>query len=271
MVEYEKAYRLQSLPEFTRPNWLADNMLDGNIPIIGLLRNSIFYPASGLDSDPIMHLGHHFWSFVYADYGYEPEFIKATLSAERFAGYKLLGRRSVSENELPLARWNSESDGWLEGGNNREARERGTPPFAQWALLVRDYGQEKPRELMSLLFVGAEGVTLFKKLYVDNEVAPACLAIIQPSDEMGENWTNFNDPNAYLAKTVMTNPSGSPRFLLYGGNGQVEWCKSSPWPEYDKLLAWPLERRINQDRKDDPLYSWKGNREGALSLWKRRQ
>jgi len=106
-----------------------------------------------MDSDLMSHLGHHFWSFVYADYGYSPEFIRDTLGASYFAGYHLLGRRSVAEDELPLARWNSERSGWLEGGNNREARERATPPFAEWALLERDYGQDRPPELMSLLFV----------------------------------------------------------------------------------------------------------------------
>ena len=216
-----------------------------------------------------MHLGHHFWSFVHADYGYDPEAIRATLGADRFAGYRLLGRRSVTEDEMPLANWNSETARWLEGGNNRDARERATPPFAEWALLERSYGPDKPTELMSLLFIGADGVTLFKKLYVENGAVPACIAIIQPSDAMGQNWTDFKAPNEYLAQAVMGNPAGSPRFLLYGGNGAADWYRKPCWPTYDRCLAWPLERKINRGEPNDSKYVFRGKPTGALSLWKR--
>lgn len=258
--------KTDKLPELQRPVWLSLESLASPVPIRELLSDSVFYPASGLDSDPMMHLGHYFWSFVYADYGYSPETIRAALGAAKFAGYELIGRRRVSEDEVSLARWNSESGGYLEGGNNRAARERGTPPFADWALLVRDYGSDKPRELMSLLFVGADGVTLFKKLYVESGVTPACVAIIQPGDGAGdENWTDFRDPNAYLARAVMTNPAGSPRFLLHGGGGKAEWYKESCWPVFDRCLAWPLERT----EEAAPGNLIRRHREGALSLWER--
>ncbi len=261
-----RVLKSDGLPEIQRPSWLAENALGVPVPIRGLLTDSVYYPASGLDSDPIMHLGHYFWSFVYADYGCSLESIQASISAAKFAGYELIGRRSVSEDDLPLARWNSESGRYLEGGNNRAARERGIPPFAEWALLVRDYGSERPRELMSLLFVAADGVTLFKKLYVETGATPACVAIIQPRDGAGDqNWTDFSDPNAYLARAVMTNPAGSPRFLLYGGGGKVEWYKQPCWPAFDKCLVWPLERT----EASAPGVVFRRRRDGALSLWER--
>lgn len=258
------------IPEIQRPSWLNENVINGSFPFRDILNESVFYPASGLDSDPIMHLGHYFWSFVYADYGYTPESILAALDPAPFmgelrGGYSLICRRSLTEDELPLTRWNEESSCWLEGGNNREARERATPPFAEWALLERNYGSDKPRELMSLLFVGADGVTLFKKLYVENKVAPACIAIIQPGDGMGDqNWTDFSNPNAYLAQAAIENPAGSPRFLLYGGNGRVEWYKQCCWSGYDRRVAWPLARR--DFVPGNPLPH---SRDGALGLFER--
>lgn len=258
------------LPEVLRPAWLTEGALDGPIPIQDLLSGSVFYPASGLDSDPMRHLGHHFWSFLYADYGFTPESIQSVFGADQFAGYKLLGRRCVTEDEIPLARWNSESAGYLEGGNNREARERATPPFAEWAFLERDYGPDKPRELMSFLFVGADAVTLFKKLYIETGATPDCIAIIQPGDGMGDqNWTNFKDPNAFLAQAMLMNSAGKPSFLLYGGNGRPEWYKDPVWPSYDTCVAWPLERKINRGNPNDAGYSFRGTRAGALSLWQR--
>ena len=265
-----RVLKSDQLPEMQRPHWLAESALDSPLPIQALLSGSVFYPASGLDSDPLMHLGHHFWSFVYADYGFTPEFIQSVFGADRFAGYKLLGRRSVTVDEVPLARWHSESVGYLEGGNNREARERATPPFAEWALLERDYGPDRPRELMSILFVSADAVTLFKKLYAETGATPDCIAIIQPGDGVGDqNWTNFKDPNAFLARAVLTNSVGTPSFLLYGGNGKPEWYKDAVWPSYDACLAWPLERKINRGDPNAAGYSFRGTREGALSLWKR--
>ncbi len=254
------------LIEIQRPAWLTEDALDSPVRIQDLLRDSVFYPASGLDSDPMQLLGHHFWSFVYADYGFTPESIQAVLSADKFAGYKILRRRSVIEDEIPLAGWNSESAGYLEGGNIREAREKATPPFAEWALLERNYGPEKPPELMSFLFVGADGVTLFQRLYHKNGVAPACVAIIQPGDGMGDqNWTDFRNPTAYLARAVLSNPAGSPRFLLHGGGGKAEWYKESCWPTFGKCLAWPLERTESAS----PGSPFRRRREGAMSLWER--
>lgn len=252
------------LPEVPRPTWLTERALDSSVPVPDLLGDSVFYPASGLDSDPMMYLGHHFWSFVYADYGFTPESTHAALGGGKFAGYKVLGRRSVTEDEIPLGRWNSESAGYLEGGNNREARERATPPFAEWAVLERDYGPDKPRELMSLLFVGADGVTLYKKLYLETGLTAACVAIIQPGDGMGDqNWTDFQNPTAYLAQAVLKNRAGSPRYLLFGGGGRAEWYKEPCWPIYNRCLAWPLER-TQSSGAGNPLRS---RREGALSLW----
>lgn len=254
------------LPEIQRPAWLTGGALDARIRVQDLLHDSVFYPASGLDSDPLRLLGHHFWSFIYADYGLGPESVQSALGADKFGGYRLLGQWSVTEDELPLARWNSESAGYLEGGNNIEARERATPPFAEWALLERDYGPDMPQELMSLLFVGADGVTLFQKLYLQNGAAPACVAIIQPGDGMGDqNWTNFKDPNAYLAQAILKNPAGSPRFLLFGGNGRAEWYKEACWPSYDRCLAWPLAR----DEPPSAVHPFGRPREGAMSLWER--
>ena len=261
MIEVLKTDRL---PEMRRPEWLKGSLLERTLPAVDLLYESVYYPASGLDGDPMMHLGHHFWSYIYADYGYEHKAVIDSLSSGSFAGYRVLGRRTVGESELPLQRWNSATQGFLAGGNNRDARQRAQLPFAEWALLERNHGPDKPQELMSFLFFGADGVTLFKMLYVENKITPACIAIIQSSDEMGSNWTNFRDPDAYLAEAVMTNSGGSPRFLLYGGNGNPEWYRRSCWPAYSDCIAWPL-RRTNGGPMD---LSW-NQREDALSLFER--
>lgn len=207
----------------------------------------------------------------FADYGYTPQAIRKTFGAEKFGDYKLLGRRTVTEEELPLRRWNSETDGRLAYGLPLENNappffRRGRCPFAEWALLERNYGPDKPRELMSLLYVGADGVALLEKLYVDNRVTPACICVIQAPPVLGGfNWTNFEDKNEILAQTLKSNSAGSPRFLLHGGGGKAEWYKEPCWPAYGRCLSWPLERT----EVIGPGNPFRRRREGALSLWER--
>ena len=266
--------------EVKQPLWLTDAVLNRNLPISELLSESVYYPASGLDPDPIRCLGGRFQSFVYADYTFKREDIRGMLHADGFAGYELLDRRSVAEDELPL--------GALATGIQRGPDSvRGNRPFAEWAFLELNFGPEKPSTVVSLLFVCAEGVTLFERLYVQNEVAPACLAIIQPGcGWFCLNWTDFEDPDAPLARAVMTNPSGRPRFLLHGGYGRYEkrtnpsggprfllqrrwWPEyvQPPWPEYGEFVAGPLEKTAESTRCDDPQYWMHRTCDGELILW----
>lgn len=259
------------VPEIQRPEWLTESALNKPLPILDLLSESVYYPASGLDTDPMMHLGHYFWSFVYADYGYTSEEIRMALGAGKFGEFKLLAQRAVTEDELPLTRWNAETRGLLaegqpQGNNTGPFFRSGRCPFAEWALLERNYGPDKPRELMSLLYVGADGVALLEKLYADNRITPACVCVIQAPPAMGGfNWTNFEDENEILAQTLNRNSSGSPRFFLHGCGGKAEWYKKPCWPAYGRCLAWPLER-TEETGPGKPL---RRRREGALSLWER--
>ena len=77
MIEVLKTDRL---PEVRRPEWLRGSLLGRTLPVVDLLYESVYYPASGLDGDPMMHLGHHFWSYIYADYGYGIGYITGGLS-----------------------------------------------------------------------------------------------------------------------------------------------------------------------------------------------
>lgn len=250
-----------SLREVPRPEWLSERSLDGPLPVDDLLVDSVYYPGSGTDGDPILYLATYFWSFVYADYGYTPASVREALRAGAFGDYRLLGHRAVTEEELPLIRWNSETGGRLAYGvpvenNAPPFFRRGECPFAEWALL--EDRRTRPARVISLLFIGADGVTLFDKLYADRDIAPACICVIQAPPAMGGfNWTNFEDENGELMQSLRRVSSGLPRFLLYGGSGNPEWYKKPCWSAYRLRLAWPLKRMRN----------WRP--EGALSLWER--
>ncbi len=237
----------------------VESAMSSPIPLMDLMRDSVFYPASGLDGDPLRHLGSYFSSFIFADYGYQVEDVMATFNDDgwnRFAyPWKLVAKRRIIESELPLDQWHLNSAGFNEGGNRTEISRKAKPPFAVWAVFHRDVGDRHRPQLASLLFLGFEAVTAFQNLYITNSLTPACIAVIQPSDPMGSNWTDFVDPDLILAQAVLQNPVGMPQYLLYGGRGKPEWYQDPCWPVYNRLLAWPLARRQQ--------------REGALGLWKR--
>jgi hypothetical protein len=273
-MDYVRVLKSQRMPEVKRPGWLAEGRLDWQLPISELLPDSVFYPGSGLDPDPLRYLGHHFWSFVYADYGYDRKDVIEAIGSRSFPGYKLIGSRSVNEWELPLERWNTETFGRLaegmpEGDNTEVLSRTGRSSFAEWIVLERNYGPDRPVELMSLLFIGADGVTLLEKLYVENGVTPACVCIIQAPPAMGGgNWTCFEDENQVFAQTLKHNPAGTPRFLLRGGSGRPDCYRKPCWPTFGSLVAWPLAR-TRSCRREDLIPFEKNLREGALSLWER--
>ena len=63
---------IDSLPRKKIPKWLADVGTENQSSPFSLqkiLRDSLYYPSSGLDGDPIKHLSGNFYSFVYVDYG----------------------------------------------------------------------------------------------------------------------------------------------------------------------------------------------------------
>lgn len=254
-------FRESSLKKVPQPEWLSKSALDRALPLGELLAESVYYPGSGTDGDPIHHLGRYFWSFVFADYGFTPDSLREALRSGEWGGCRLLGHRAVTEEELPLGRWNSETRGELADGQPIENNappffKRGECPFAEWALL-EDQGN-RPRRIVSLLFIGADGVALLEKLYADRQTSPACICVIQAPPSMGGfNWTSFENKDGPLFQSLSGSSAGLPRFLLYGGSGDPEWYKTSCWPAYRLRLAWPLMRERN----------WR--REGGLSLWER--
>lgn len=64
---------LDQLPEIATPNWLSqlssETIMSSPFPLRELLRDSLYYPSSAFDGDPIRHLAGNFLSFIYVDYG----------------------------------------------------------------------------------------------------------------------------------------------------------------------------------------------------------
>lgn len=219
------------------------------IPLPEILKDSVYYPACGLDGDPIKYLGKQFQSFVYVDYGVGRDEVFRRL--EHFKGYELEVCRELEPNALVPT-------GWVQC---QFARMNNVPepivrliqePFAIWALYRRqlNYSDDHGPTGFSLLYIGGDGVATFHELYHSVQIAPAVICLIQPGTGFGGNWTDFEAQHGMLARLVLGNPAGRPRFLLYGGAGNGQFYRRAPWPGYGNQKA-VLHGRLRLFSVDD--------------------
>ena len=174
-------------------------------------------------------------SFVYVDYGFTHDKWTNKIRCPGFRGYHLLSTRPVLESELSPCGWPPPIPPVLLKREQRSYRSV-TDPFCEWSIFERDQdiSVDHGPQRFSLLYMRSEGVATFWSLYVENNTAPAVIAVIQPGTGFGGNWTDFRNERAVLAKTVLENPAGTPDFLLYGGYGGGGDYDSPCWSQFSK-------------------------------------
>ncbi len=232
---------INQLPIMEEPDWLRvgpATIQDAEFPLDGILRDSLYYPSSGFDGDPVRYLAGNVLSFVYVDYGNSRNELDDVLKSSGFKGYDVIAKRDVRERELAPRGWTPSFPSREDGDPSRYLDWMKTP-FCSWVVLQR--AKEMPAShgphRFSLLYLAADGVAAYQALYVANGKYPAFLAIIQPGHVFGMNYTNFTNPDLILAQTVLQNPAGKPRVLLYGGFGPRSSYQPSCWPSYSELLC----------------------------------
>lgn len=220
------------------PDWLKNLTGLETLPIRDVLNNSLYYPSSGRDGDPVRYLSGHVHSFIYVDYGLEHKEVIASLHDDKhsFKGYSLLDCRDISEGELTPHGWNPIPPDPLIDGDPKQYCDYIKKPFAIWSVHERshEYGEEHGPKRFSLIYLCADGATEFQALYRGNQCKPEVVAIIQPGKGFGHNWTDFCDPQQIFGRSALQNPYGSPRYLLYGGWGND--YRKCCWPSYSTLL-----------------------------------
>ena len=228
-------------PIIEEPNWLrADpaTLQDAAFPLDGILRDSLYYPSSGFDGDPVRHLAGNVLSFVYVDYGKTREDLDDVLKNPGFKGYDVIAKRDVTEKELTPRGWSPSFPSPADGDPSRY-RDWIKNPFCSWIIL------ERAREIpvchgprrFSLLYLCADGAAAYQALYHANKKFATFVAIIQPGHGTGGNWTDFTDPEAIFARSVLKNPAGKPEFLLYGGYGEQHDYMPACWPGYPEIVC----------------------------------
>mgnify|MGYP001795668419 CR=1 FL=1 len=165
---------IKTLPISAMPNWLAAleaaSFGSTPLPLRDLLADSLYYPASGLDGDPVRRLAGNAHSFIYVDHGATD---RAGLLAELtrphcFNGYELLAARPVSQDELAPHGWTPMLPS-AEDGKPTRFKFKMKTPFAVWAILRRledvDTRNDLP-ERFGFLYICGAGIATFQVLYV---------------------------------------------------------------------------------------------------------
>lgn len=233
---------LNQLPEIAVPSWLNHlspaTIRNEPFPLRKLLQDSLYYPSSGFDGDPIRYLTGNILSFIYVDYGHTQDEFMGALGSPGFRGYDLVATRSVIEQELTPSGWNPVLPTRIDG-NPLRYRDRIKKPFCSWSVFQRraDVPINHGPSRFSLLYLCADGVAAFQALYIANTAAPKAVAVIQPGHAFGGNWTDYTDPKQIFARSVLGNPSGRPAFLLYGGIGKRDYYRQSCWPDYQTHIC----------------------------------
>lgn len=205
-------------------SWLARCGEDSALPLRAILQDSLYYPGSGIDGDPVKNLGGNCISFVYCDCHAEWSKEKIVEQLEKdgtFSGFRLSFYREVTASELGL-----ESFRQLEVPPNAVVLPPGgmvlKTPFALWAVFVR-VSPKRCFERFSLLHVGGDAVCAYRELFRRQKLAPRVLAIIQPGNYGQRIW----HPDGPLARLALGPPLNWPSFLL---RNRCFW--SEHWTKY---------------------------------------
>ena len=223
------------------PTWLEEitpETFSESFSIDTVLKDSLYYPAAGLDDSAEKYFGGLFYSFVHVDYQQSKEELKSKLKEDDWCkGYTVLCEREITEEEISLTFHKEAPHGEL-------GKDLGGQPFCLWSILQRDdeLTDEHGPLRFSFLHLNTEGVAAFQALYVKNNIAPKGIAIIQPGTGFGNNWTAFENPSEPLAKAVLNNPAGQPEYLLYGGWGRISFYTEPCWPTFSKNIETEWQR-----------------------------
>ena len=249
------------LTPVTTPDWLAaltaDTIANGPLPLQRLLNQSLYYPASGDDAHAIELLSNYVPSFVHVDYSRTEADITAQLTGNPgFAGYKPVGLRRVTREELTPQGW---SPSPLPTGTATRPLPTSASPansFALWAVYERQasHGPQHGAARFSLLHLHAEGVAAYDALYRGQGIRAQFIAIVQPGEGFGDNWTRFTQPGSALHNVVDQHPAGLPEYLVQGGGGPAAfYTERAHWPEYSRLLE---TKQFYRDQQLATLAVW---------------
>ena len=91
--------RIKVVSKTTSWQWLDDitkeDVENNPLPFKQLLEDSVYYPASGTDGEPVKHLNKLSYSFIYVDNNCSLERLHQEMIVHGFKGYEIFAERLV--------------------------------------------------------------------------------------------------------------------------------------------------------------------------------
>jgi hypothetical protein len=218
------------------PEWIKN---PGEFDIRDVLTDSMYYPASGYDGHPVEYFLGNVYSFIYVDYSISRENLLEEITNNGFRGYRIIQQLPISESQLAPNGWRIRvTPDRAEYHHPDHYSDVFEKPFAEWFIFERteEYGEDHNPSRFSLLFICADGAAAYQALYLENRMAPKILAIIQPGEVFGCNWTDFTNRRQILARSVFYETNPLPEYVINGGIGRSEFYRAPIWPEYSEFV-----------------------------------
>ena len=225
-------------------NWIekiTSENFEENFDLINILENSTFYPASGIDATNIEGLSHSSQSFINVDYSVSESDVRKALSLDFIpVGYNIIGLKLIKKEDLSPNGYKPNSFPLKESEKDRihyldDAKNNHTS-FCFWAIYELNdsliYKKDGKVKKFSLLHVGGEACATFDALYVRYGINPIAVAILNPAEGYGDNWTNFRDPDYRLYKLMQLNLERNKARLPEYVFTNMTTNKDCFWPNY---------------------------------------
>jgi len=240
----------KAIPKMAQPAWLArqtaETMVHEPLPLKEILDDSLFYAVAGSDTMPVEIFAGNVCSFVYSGSHYTRREVLGRLQSQRawFRGYRLVGIREMKLKEVfprgcysridlvRTMRFLHKQESW---GNFTEHPLR---PFALWAVFEQEIGggMSDISDRFSLFLVCFESIATYAGLYIQNDVLPKILYLV--NNGSGMDSTDLEDTEYYFAMIVGRHPRGIPDWLVGRSSrktrdcARIEEARSDWFPHY---------------------------------------
>lgn len=209
---------------------ITSENINNQYDLKSILKNSVFYPASGLDGTPIEAFSSYTNSFVYVDYSFKKRNILNALKNDfKEIGYQLIGIKEINHEDLTPEELKDykydynehEIDRFSEKTLKKRYNDAVKNSYGFWAvyeLQENASNSQKKNKRMSILHIYGEAIHFFIKSYGFYSINPLAIALIYPGEGYGDNWTIFRSTEYKLYKTLLSNKNihkqKMPQFIL---------------------------------------------------------
>ncbi len=237
---------IRTLPLVSNPAWLAkiatSQVAPKALPLKSILKDSLFYPASDLDPEPIKNFAGNIHSFIYVDYNVSQMNVEQFCQRPFLDGYDVLFEQDIEFADVIPSNWKPTlmltKD--IRDADRFFQMEMKFKPFVRWAV----WYSEKDNRFLGFLFISGEMSAIYQGFYSRLKVKPKIVAIIRPGGGLGCGWEHTQSNDSFFHQVVRANSAGMPEYLAWGGYDARD-SEHPCWDEYQgPRIAFYSERHV---------------------------